>query len=193
MSASWTRRRAVRSVLSAFLGAGLAPLGRTQDVHPGSESGGTKLPERNIVLFNTHTRETVSVVFRHGEQYDEAALAVLKNVLRDYRNGAAHDMDPKLFDQLYELAQAAQVEPHYEIISGFRSPESNNAMSARPGSGVAKNSLHMQGRAIDVRLKGCTCARLRDLALAAKKGGVGYYRSSDFVHIDTGPFRTWIG
>ena len=66
-------------------------------------------------------------------------------------------------------------------------------MSSRPGSGVAKKSLHMQGRAIDVRLKNCACSDLRDLALAAKKGGVGYYAKSDFVHIDTGSFRTWVG
>ena len=85
------------------------------------------------------------------------------------------------------------VEPHYEIISGYRSPESNDKMSSRPGSGVAKKSLHMQGRAMDVRLQELRCATLRDLALAAKRGGVGYYQRSDFVHIDTGAFRTWVG
>ena len=95
-----------------------------------------KLPERNIQLFNTHTRETVKVVFKRGDQYDESALAALKNVLRDHRNGQSHDMDAGLYDQLYELALAAKREPHYEIISGYRSPESNNQMSARPGSGV---------------------------------------------------------
>ena len=79
------------------------------------------------------------------------------------------------------------------MISGYRSPESNDKMSARPGSGVAKKSLHMQGRAMDVRLKNCDCAKLRDLALMAKQGGVGYYQRSNFVHIDTGAFRTWVG
>ena len=122
-----------------------------------------------------------------------SALAALKKLLRDHRNGEVHDMDPRLYDQLHALALAAQREPHYEIISGYRSAESNDKMSARPGSGVAKKSLHMQGRALDVRLKNCSCAVLRDLALAAKKGGVGYYQRSDFVHLDTGAFRTWIG
>jgi uncharacterized protein YcbK (DUF882 family) len=150
-------------------------------------------PARNIELYNTHTRETASVVFKRGNDFDPAALTTLRNVLRDHRNGESHDMDPRLFDQLYDLALAAQCEPHYEIISGYRSPASNDQMSAKPGSGVAKKSLHMQGRAMDVRLRGCTCEKLRDLALEAKRGGVGYYQRSNFVHIDTGSFRTWNG
>jgi uncharacterized protein YcbK (DUF882 family) len=151
------------------------------------------LPERAIKLFNTHTHETVFVVFKRGEEFDPAALDKLKLILRDRRNGESHDMDPRLFDQLHALAAAAGVPPDYEIISGYRSPASNAKMAAREGSGVAKKSLHMQGRAIDVRLRQCKTDRLRDLALAAKRGGVGYYRRSDFVHIDTGRFRTWTG
>ena len=149
--------------------------------------------ERWLELYNTHTRETVETVFKRGADYVPAALESFKKVARDHRNGDLHDMDPKLFDQLFDLAAAAGVEPRYEIISGYRSPESNGRMAARPGSGVSKKSLHMQGRAMDVRLRNCSCARLRDLALAAKQGGVGYYEKSDFVHIDTGNFRTWVG
>ena len=104
----------------------------------------------------------------------------------------AHDIDLALYDQLYDLALAARCDPRFEIISGYRSPESNAKMAAA-SRGVAKHSLHMQGRAIDMRLQGCSCADLRDLALAAARGGVGYYRSSNFVHIDTGRFRTWAG
>jgi uncharacterized protein YcbK (DUF882 family) len=140
-----------------------------------------RLPERRITLF------------KRGDLYLDDALAALRNVLRDHRNGETHDMDAGLYDQLYELARAAKCQPDYEIISGYRSPESNDKMSSVPGSGVAKKSLHMQGRAMDVRLKNCSCARLRDLALAAAKGGVGYYPRSNFVHIDTGAFRTWVG
>jgi uncharacterized protein YcbK (DUF882 family) len=149
--------------------------------------------ERAITLHNTHTNETLSVVFKRGNDYDAAALAKLRHILRDWRNDESHDMDPPLFDQLFDLALAAGVEPSYEIISGYRSPESNGQMAAKPGSGVSKNSLHMQGRAMDVRLHGCPTSKLRDLALAAKRGGVGYYERSDFVHVDTGSFRTWIG
>jgi uncharacterized protein YcbK (DUF882 family) len=150
-------------------------------------------PERSLLLFNTHTRESLELVFRRGKEFVPETLKAFSNLLRDHRNGESHDMDPALFDQLADLAQAAGVAAHYEIISGYRSPGSNSKMAAREGSGVSKNSLHVQGRAIDVRLRGCSCARLRDLALAAKRGGVGYYERSDFVHIDTGRFRTWVG
>jgi len=149
--------------------------------------------ERTIELYNTHTRETVKVVYKRGSEFVPEALAKLDHVLIDHRSGEVHEMDPNLFDQLFDLAAAAGVEPSYEIISGYRSPESNSKLASVPGSGVSKRSLHMQGRATDVRLKGVTVEKLRDLALAAKRGGVGYYQRSQFVHIDTGSFRTWIG
>jgi len=145
-----------------------------------------------LELFNTHTGESVRVAYWRDGAYDTAALAKLRNVLRDHRNGAIHDMEPALYDQLHGLALAARHDARFDIISGYRSPESNAKMAAA-SKGVAKHSLHMEGRAIDVRLRGCSCADLRDLALAAQKGGVGYYRRSDFVHIDTGRFRTWNG
>jgi uncharacterized protein YcbK (DUF882 family) len=169
----------------------LPPAARGQDAAVAAEEA--PVEERHLQFFNTHTRETVKAVYKRGENFVPEALEAFKKVARDHRNGEMHEMDPRLFDQLYDLARAAQLEPHYEIISGYRSPASNNQMSARPGSGVSKKSLHMQGRAMDVRLKGCGTARLRDLALAAKRGGVGYYEKSDFIHIDTGSFRTWIG
>jgi uncharacterized protein YcbK (DUF882 family) len=159
-----------------------------------SSAAGQVAPvERTIELYNTHTRETLKVVYKRGADYLPDALAKLDRVLVDHRSGETHEMDPRLFDQLTDLAVAAGVEPSYEIISGYRSPESNSKMAAKPGSGVSKNSLHMQGRAIDVRLRGVTVEKLRDLALAAKRGGVGYYQRSQFVHIDTGSFRTWTG
>jgi uncharacterized protein YcbK (DUF882 family) len=162
-----------------------------QEAPPPTTEG--SIEERSIELYNTHTRETVKVIFKRGDRFEPAALEQLKKVLVDHRSGDVHDMDPALFDQLYDLALAAGVPPSYEIISGYRSVESNSKMAARPGSGVSKRSLHMQGRAIDVRLKGCTVEKLRDLALEAKRGGVGYYQRSKFVHIDTGAFRTWTG
>jgi len=149
--------------------------------------------ERFIELHNIHTDETVSVVYRRGTVFIPQAVASLRNLLRDHRNGELHDIDLALYDQLHELAIAAGCEPRFDVISGYRSPESNAQMSSRPGSGVAKHSLHMQGQAMDVRLHACSCSNLRDLALTAARGGVGYYRSSDFVHLDTGRFRTWNG
>lgn len=157
---------------------------------PATQQAG--LPERTLRLFNTHTREEVHVVLRRGDAYLPEAIAQLRHVLRDHRNGESHDMDLGLYEQLCDLAATAKVDPYYQIISGYRSPESNAKMVS-PGSGVAKNSLHMQGKAIDVRLVNFSTAELRDLALAAEKGGVGYYKRSDFVHLDTGRFRSWIG
>lgn len=178
-----TRRGLIGTAIAS--GAGLAI--------PGIAAAQAPTPdERRLRLFNTHTREEASVVFRRGADYVPESLARLRDLLRDHRNGQSHDMDPKLFEQLYDLALAAKVDPYYQIISGYRSPESNSKMSS-PGSGVAKNSLHMQGRAIDVRLVNFPTADLRDLALAAERGGVGYYKRSDFVHLDTGRFRSWIG
>ena len=190
MSSQWTRRQLLQTAVTGALGVSLAPLVMAQDSAQIEEA---KLPEFFLELHNTHTNETASTLIRRGAELDPTTLALFRNVLRDHRNGESHDMDVRLYDQLHALALAAHCDARFEIISGYRSPESNDAMSSRPGSGVAKKSLHMQGRALDVRLKGCPCSNLRDLALAAKQGGVGYYQRSDFVHIDTGAFRTWVG
>lgn len=190
MNEHWTRRRWLRTLLASGVGIPFVRLASAQDVAPAPAEAPP--PERSIELLNTHTNESLNVVFKRGGEYDPAALAAIDKLLRDHRNGQTTSMDPRLFDQLADLADAAHRPPSYEVISGYRSPESNAKMST-PGSGVAKKSLHMAGRAIDVRLKNCPCADLRDLAISAARGGVGYYKRSDFVHIDTGSFRTWIG
>jgi uncharacterized protein YcbK (DUF882 family) len=99
-------------------------------------------------------------------------------------------MDTGLLDLLHQLRRLTDSRGHYEVISGYRSP-ATNARLRQNGNGVAKRSLHMQGRAIDVRLVGVDTARLRDAAVSLRAGGVGYYARSDFVHVDTGRFRTW--
>jgi len=149
--------------------------------------------ERELVLTNTHTNETVKAVYKNSAGFIEEECLKLDRVLRDHRSGEQFTMDRALYDQLADLARDADCHAHFEIISGFRSPASNEMLRKKGGGGVAEKSLHMEGRAIDVRLKGCPCERLRDLALAAKRGGVGFYPSSDFVHIDTGRVRTWAG
>ena len=191
VNAPWTRRRWIKNALAGSAGLALAPFAGAEELAAAAEAA--KPVERFVELFNTHTGETFSAVFKRGSEFDAVALTRFNRVLRDHRNGQVHEIDPRLFDQLHDLALAAKCDPRFEIISGYRSQESNDRMSARPGSGVAKKSLHMQGRALDLRLKNCACSNLRDLALAAKQGGVGYYRRSDFVHIDTGTFRTWAG
>lgn len=147
---------------------------------------------RSLTLVSTHTGERLSVRYFDGSQYDPQALARLHHVLRDHRTGDVSPIDPRLFDQLHALAGCAECAPDYEIISGYRSPATNARLNAN-SSGVAKRSLHMEGRAIDVRLTGVSCARLRDLALDLRAGGVGFYARSNFVHLDTGRVRTWSG
>jgi uncharacterized protein YcbK (DUF882 family) len=149
-------------------------------------------PPRLLSLVNTHTGESLQVRYFDDGQYVAASLSALQHLLRDHRSGESHPMDPGLFDVLYALAQCAECEPHFEIISGYRSPASNAALHVK-SKGVASSSLHMEGRAIDVRLSGAPCTRLRDLALAMQCGGVGYYAKSDFVHLDTGRTRFWAG
>ena len=191
MSSLWTRRQLMQTVVTGGLGVSLAPLALAQEAAQIFEEA--KSPEFVLELHNTHTNETASTLIScRGAGLDATALALFRNVLRDHRNGESHDTDVGVRPAPCARARRA-LRCRFEIISGYRSPESNDKMSSRPGSGVAKKSLHMQGRALDVRLKGCPCSDLRDLALAAKQGGVGYYQRSDFVHIDTGAFRTWVG
>jgi uncharacterized protein YcbK (DUF882 family) len=149
-------------------------------------------PARDLSLHNLHTDERLSVRYFDDGQYQPAALTRLNHLLRDHRNGEIAIIDYHLFDQLHLLAAQAQREPHYEIISGYRSPQTNAALRAST-EGVAQHSLHIEGRAVDVRLGGAACGRLRDLACGLSLGGVGYYAKSDFVHLDTGRVRSWMG
>jgi len=148
--------------------------------------------QRSLEFVNTHTGETLSAAYFRAGQYCEEALSGFDHVLRDHRNGEVAHMDRGLFDLLHDVAALAGRDARFEVISGYRSPATNAMLNTR-SSGVAKRSLHMEGRAIDVRLVGYRTDRLRDLALSLKAGGVGYYRKSDFIHLDTGRFRTWAG
>jgi uncharacterized protein YcbK (DUF882 family) len=164
---------------------------------PGASAGrgaetGSAAGARHLTLKNLHTPEVLDVVYRHGDQYVPEALAQAEAVLRDYRTGDRHPIDPELLDILYDVAQSIGVEPVFSVISGYRSPQTNALLHER-SAGVASHSLHMEGRAIDVRLSHVNCADLADRALEMKRGGVGYYRQSDFVHLDTGRIRTWRG
>lgn len=147
---------------------------------------------RSIMLVSTHTGDWLAADYYVDGSYSRESLVALDQLLRDHRTGEVAPMDRRLYDLLYELAVSAGRDPYYEVISGYRSPQTNALLHARSG-GVAVHSLHMDGRAIDVRLAGFATDRLRDLALDAQVGGVGYYRSSDFVHLDTGRVRSWTG
>jgi uncharacterized protein YcbK (DUF882 family) len=184
-----------RRKLLGWLAAGPAVLAlgmREQALAAPAQGMPDVLAPRTLGMVNTHTGERLQVRYFEAGQYVPAAMDRLSHLLRDHRSGESAAIDPRLFDQLHALARCAECEPHFEIISGYRSPASNAKLQAK-SKGVATNSLHMQGRAIDVRLSGTRCSNLRDLALAMQSGGVGYYAKSDFVHLDTGRFRTWAG
>jgi len=150
------------------------------------------LKPRRIALVNLHTGERLETEYFRDEAYVPDALAAIDVLLRDFRSGEKHAMDPKLLDYLVDVAAQVNVSPAYSVISGYRSPETNERLHER-SSGVSQHSLHMQGRAIDVRMSGVDCADLAAHAQDLKRGGVGYYRASNFVHLDTGAFRTWRG
>ena len=146
--------------------------------------------ERRLELTNLHGGERLTVTFHDEHDMAPDALAALRHLLRDYRVNEEHDMDFGLFMQLTDLARECGVPAKYEVISGYRSPGTNAKLRAA-GHAVAEKSQHMAGHAIDVRLKDCPLPRLHELALAAKRGGVGFYPRSNFVHIDTGRVRSW--
>jgi uncharacterized protein YcbK (DUF882 family) len=145
---------------------------------------------RRLAFVNTHTGETFSDAYWENGDYVGDAMAAINRVMRDHRSGESHAIDPRLLDQLHDLKGLVQASAPYQIISGYRSPATNAALHAN-SNGVATRSLHMQGRAIDIRVGGVDLSRLRDAALSMGAGGVGYYQASDFIHIDTGRVRRW--
>lgn len=145
---------------------------------------------RRLSFVNTHTGETFADAYWERGNYVPDAMAAINQVMRDHRSGDVHDMDPRLLDQLHALRDQVDASAPYQVISGYRSPVTNAALHAN-SSGVATRSLHMDGRAIDVRIRGVDLVRLRDAALAMNAGGVGFYQASDFVHLDTGRVRRW--
>ncbi len=148
-------------------------------------------PVRKLSLHNLHTGEKVTASFWEEGRYLDEGLSTFNRVMRDFRRNEVHDIDPKLFDQLFLLQHRLGKAGEIQIISGYRSPHTN-AMLRSNSKGVAKKSYHMQGKAIDLRLPGVPLAEVRQAALQLKVGGVGYYPKSDFIHLDTGPVRSWV-
>lgn len=145
---------------------------------------------RAISFQHTHTGEALALTYAVGDQYLPQALGAVDRLLRDHRTQAVHSMDPALLDQLHRLAEITGTSSPFQVISGYRDPRTNEMLRSRSG-GVARHSLHLEGRAVDVRLADVPLADLRDAALSLKAGGVGFYRESNFVHLDTGRVRSW--
>jgi uncharacterized protein YcbK (DUF882 family) len=181
---SWTRRRCSLLGLGAVVGALAGGL-----IGGVASAAGAR---RSLELKNLHTGEVLKVTFDREAGPDPATLAKLQHLLRDYRVNEEHTIDPALYGLLSDLAEATGHEARYELISGYRSPRTNEKLHSE-GHAVAEHSQHMEGRAMDVRLIGCELTILRDAALKAARGGVGFYPGSNFVHIDTGRVRHWDG
>ena len=146
--------------------------------------------ERRLELQNLHTGERVNQPYWIQGQYLPDSLATINSVLRDHRSGEVYPIDPGLLDLLSALQQRVDSRQGYHVISGYRSPATNASLHSK-SKGVAKRSLHMQGRAIDIRLPGTQLAHLHSAAMEMKSGGVGLYTGSNFIHIDTGRVRSW--
>jgi len=145
---------------------------------------------RALNFVHTHTGERLAVEYFGGDAYVPDALDAVNHFLRDFRTDDVHAIDPGLLDVLHSLVDLTRSSRPFQVISGYRSPATNEMLRHR-SEGVAAGSLHMQGQAIDIRLGDVPLATLRRAALAVGRGGVGYYPASDFVHVDTGRVRTW--
>jgi uncharacterized protein YcbK (DUF882 family) len=150
-----------------------------------------RMRDKRLLSFDhTHTGESLSVVYFQEGTYQAPGLERINHLLRDFRTEEVHPIDPRTLDILFDLQTLADRDEPFQVISGYRSPQTNAALRGR-SSGVAEHSLHMQGRAIDVRLGGFSTRRLHELARQMGRGGVGFYPQSDFVHLDNGPVRFW--
>lgn len=145
---------------------------------------------RSLSFYNLHTEEKLSVTYWQNGQYQAEALSAINRVLRDHRNDKQTPIDPQLLDLLFLLQQKVQSKQPFHVISGYRSPASNELLR-KSSSAVARKSYHTLGMAIDIRLPDIQLEVLRDAAIELNGGGVGYYPESDFIHLDSGPVRQW--
>jgi len=180
-----TRRGVLHAGAAALLALALGPSRAMAVVRAGGP--------RRLRMLSTHTGERADVVYHDGLALVPGALAEASRFLRDHRTGDVHPIDPGVLDIAWSLAEAAQRPlAEFEIVSGFRSPSTNAQLrAASEHSGVASRSLHLEGRAIDLRLPGLPTSRLGQLAVDLQRGGVGLYAASDFVHLDSGRIRSW--
>jgi len=159
---------------------------QTQATAPYLHSPGYK----TLSFEHTHTGEKLKLTYFERGNYIKDALQEINYLLRDFRTDDIHRIDTALLDQLFDLKQTLSLNKPYHIISGYRSPFTNGQLR-KHSYGVAEHSFHMQGRAIDIRVEGVSSKMIRNAALNLAQGGVGYYPRSNFVHLDTGAFRTW--
>jgi uncharacterized protein YcbK (DUF882 family) len=174
-----TRRGFLGAAAGAMAGLLAPSLGFSQPMAP------------KVLRFNhTHTGEKLAIEYWRAGTYEPEGLGAINRLMRDFRTGDIHPIDPSLLDLLHDIQDLTETRSPFEIISAYRSPKTNAALKSH-SDGVAKNSLHLSGKAIDIRLGDVPLKDLRRAALQARRGGVGYYAGSNFVHVDTGRVRTW--
>lgn len=174
------------------VGVGLLASGGTVSAIAGAASALDQGTSRALHLVNAHTWEKLDIVYyTHGVYIDES-VEQINHLMRDHRVNKATHMDPVLLDQLLRLSQSLNTSERIHVLSGYRTPETNAKLRKR-SSGVAKYSLHMEGKAADIYVPGIETQQLQLAALDLKAGGVGYYPKSNFVHMDTGMIRQWGG
>jgi len=190
-------RRSVRISWGVWLAlamlAVIAPSGaRTQSPAASSQLSSPQDRQEHLLrLYNIHTGERLDIAYRAGDHYIPNALAKLDNFLRDHQTGDVRHFDPRLYDILSDLTvSVGHPGGEIDIVCGYRTPSTNESLREHT-TGVAKNSLHIQAEAIDLRMPGVDTLKLRRAALALRRGGVGYYPHSDFIHVDTGRVRQW--
>jgi uncharacterized protein YcbK (DUF882 family) len=176
-----------------FLAAGLAALPAIAGLPKNLFAAAAGPSVRALDLLHTHTGEKLSVEYFSSGTYLPDAMGEVERFLRDFRTGDIHAIDPHVLDILHGVRDLTGSTKPFQIISGYRSPRTNAMLRETGGGGVAQGSLHMQGKAVDIRLADVPLSKLRNAAVNLGKGGVGYYpgRSSNFVHVDTGRFRRW--
>ncbi len=170
-----------------FLGAAL---GATAGLLLPREAFSQPMDPRVLQFNHTHTGEKLAIEYWRAGTYEPEGLGAINHLMRDFRTGDIHPIDPSLLDLLHDIQGRTETRSPFEIISAYRSPKTNTALHSN-SDGVARNSLHLQGKAIDIRLRDVPLKDLRRAALSSHRGGVGYYAGSNFVHVDTGRVRTW--
>jgi uncharacterized protein YcbK (DUF882 family) len=178
--ASLGRRRLLGLALAA--GCGL--------LLPTTRPASAQSTARRLAFHSIHTGESLRATYWERGRYLPDSLREIDFVLRDFRTGDVRTIDPALLDLLHEVCARMEYDDPISVISGYRCPATNAMLAAR-SAGVAWNSFHLRGMAIDIRLPGRRLAAVRDTAIGIGRGGVGYYPGSDFVHVDTGPVRRW--
>lgn len=185
-----SRRNFIGMGAVATLGATILPAFASDAMAAAFRNGKANGGSRRVNFRNQHTGETFSGVYRIGNKYLPDAFDRINYVLRDHRSDEVFPIDPRVLDIIYTVHSMTGSDEPYEVLSGYRCPKTNAKLRAN-SRGVAKNSLHMTGQAIDVRLPNFSTKKLQRLAISLKAGGVGYYSRSNFVHMDSGDVRTW--